>query len=604
LYTPKSIPCESERSETTSQSGERYLYFGVLVAIWILASIFWYYFCHSLKTPRLFGDELDYWDMACSFHQGLRIPYWSVTYDSPVRLFSYVISPVFAFHDKLHAYQAARLLLPFIISSSVFPVYLLSRELLSRPYSIAAAILSVVTPCMTYSSTLMTENLYYPLFVWTFWGAYRVLCHGRIRDSLLTGLFLSLTYYTKPHVLGFAAAYALCAAIWIAASLLDGTSMSKISKWRGFGIRLIPLAVFSLVLVVRALALPPTDRHLGTILAGKTYQFELQAHKALQMTNVFAGWSGLVLATLIATAFVPFCLFVASAFRLRSMDWRLRWFWLLTAISWLTYTSLVARHTVLNDFGAIRIHERYIFMMFPLFFIWYFRNHEQCSRRFIATVSALGAAAGMAIMYWPAHVFLTPNVNSDSPSLTGFLGTAWLHNLTFFELALLVAGIACLATAAALLRKAWLQVVVWTLISVTISSGWLQFERRWINPMHVRLQKLALNVSEVIGPHATLGMLVNTRGWLLQFHLALWSEQPTILYNIDPSMILGNFNFESPNVRHLMMNQSGDLNYGTPAPDYLFSSLPLDAQLSLVRVYVDSAKTYYLYRIPKVNPEP
>jgi hypothetical protein len=575
----------------------RYSSLGLLIVLWLSAGLFWYCSCLSLKTPRLFGDELNYWDMAHSFHQGLNIPYWSVNYDIPTQLFSYLISPVFAFHGKVHAYEAARLVIPFLITTVVFPAYLLAREFVDRRYAFAVAILSVATPCMVYSSTLMTENLFYPLFVGAFLGAYRALCSGRLRDSLIAAFFFAVTYYTKPHVLVLIAAYTLCTIVWLLVSLLERTSLEEHNAWKGFGLRLIPIFAFSIALVPRILRLPSDERGLGAILVGGGYQGLLQPHSVLHLPSFFAAWSGLLLSTLVATVFIPFPFFVISIFQLKNMDWRRRWFWLLTALVWLAYTALAARHTVINE-GVVRIHERYIFMMFPLFFVWYFLVREQQSKRFTTVAALIGVAISAAIMRWPAHVFLGPHVNTDSPSLTGFLCMAWIHNLTFFSLALLVVAIGCVAALFAFSRTILLQVTAWTLILASLSIGWVQFEKRWVNPSHIRLQELALDISNRIGSQATLGMLINGRNWLPQFHLGFWMEQPTVMYDVDSSQVPGSFSLSSPYVRQLASTENGDLDFGTPAPDYLISTTQFESPLSLVASYTTSSNMFYLYRIP------
>ncbi|MGD0417594.1 MAG: glycosyltransferase family 39 protein [Terriglobales bacterium] len=588
-----------ESSESRlSQLQTHFSSLGILIILWLSAGLIWYCTCRSIQTPRIFGDELNYWDMARGFHQGAKIPYWSVNYDMPTLLYSFVISPVFAFHRLVDAYAAARLVTSFLIAAVVFPAYLLARELLERRYAFAVAILSVALPGMTYSTTLMTENLFYPLFVGAFWSAYRALCLGRLRDSLIAALFFTCAYYTKPHVFVLVMAYMLCAVAWLLQSLWGPTSLEKRKAGEGFALRLVPVLAFSVALVPRIFALPPNERGLGTVLFGGVYQQVLEAHTVLRLQDFLTAWSGLLLSTLVATVFVPFTLFVASAFQLKNMDWRRRFFWLLTALVWFIYTALVARHTVLND-GVIRIHERYIFVVFPQFFVWYFLVREQQSRRFIAAASLVAIAIGAAIMRWPAHVFLTPHLNTDSPSLTGFLCLAWIYHLSFVWLALLVVVLGCAATIVTFSRRVLLQVTAWTLILALVSLGWIEFENRWVNPLHAQWQNLALGISSQVGSQATVGVLLYRRNWLPQFHLDFWMDRPTILYGIDPSQVPAAFNWKSPYVRRLTRNDDGKLDFGTPAPDYLLSNLEFAEPLRLVASFPTAADTLYLYRIPQ-----
>ena len=93
-----------ESSESRlSQLQTHFSSLGILIILWLSAGLIWYCTCRSIQTPRIFGDELNYWDMARGFHQGAKIPYWSVNYDMPTLLYSFVISPVFAFHRLVDA---------------------------------------------------------------------------------------------------------------------------------------------------------------------------------------------------------------------------------------------------------------------------------------------------------------------------------------------------------------------------------------------------------------------------------------------------------------------------------------------------------------------
>lgn len=578
---------------------KRFSPIGILLALWLSAGLIWYCSCHSIQTPRIFGDELNYWDLARGFHQGTKIPYWSVDYDMPTLLYSLVISPVFALHGLVDAYQAARLVTPFLIAAVVFPAYLLARELLERRYAFAVAMLSVAIPGMTYSSTLMTENLFYPLFVGAFWSAYRALCSGRLRDSLIAASFFAAAYYTKPHVFVLITAYVLCALAWLLQALLGPASLGKRKIVQGFALRLIPVLAFFIALVPRILALPRNERELGAVLFGSRYQQALETHTVLHLQDLLAAWDGLLLSTLIATVFVPFALFVASAFDLKNMDWRRRFFWLLTAFVWFTYTGLVARHTLLNDYCVIRIHERYIFMVFPQFFVWYFLVREKQSKRFIIVASLVAIIVSAAIMRWLGHVFLTPHVNTDSPSLTSFLCLAWIYHLSFAQLAFLVVAMGCVAALIGFSKKISLQVAGMTLLLALVSLGWIEFENRWVNPLHMRLQNLALGISSQVGPQATVGALLYGRNWLPQFHLAFWMEQPTILYDVNPSQVPTAFNWKSPYVRGVLRTDDGGFDFGTPTPDYLVSNLELGKPLRLVASFPTSADTLHLYRFSK-----
>jgi hypothetical protein len=51
------------------------------------------------------------------------------------------------------------------MSLAAVPAYLLARRLLPMPLSLAAAVLAVAVPSMLFTGTVMTENVFYPLFL-------------------------------------------------------------------------------------------------------------------------------------------------------------------------------------------------------------------------------------------------------------------------------------------------------------------------------------------------------------------------------------------------------------------------------------------------------
>jgi len=64
------------------------------------------------------------------------------------------------------AYDWARVVNAFLMCSAVFPAYLLARRVVRPAAALVAAALAVALPPMVYVGALMTENAFYPLFLW------------------------------------------------------------------------------------------------------------------------------------------------------------------------------------------------------------------------------------------------------------------------------------------------------------------------------------------------------------------------------------------------------------------------------------------------------
>jgi hypothetical protein len=152
-------------------------------------------------APWIFQDELLYSELAKSFastgHLAIR--------ESPTPFFGgfgvvypALISPAWAlFHRVPAAYDAARAINAFIMSLAAVPVYLLARRLAGRALGLAAAVLALALPGMVYTSTIMTENAFFPVFL--FWVLALVLALERptaVRQVAVVGLTF-LAYMTR-----------------------------------------------------------------------------------------------------------------------------------------------------------------------------------------------------------------------------------------------------------------------------------------------------------------------------------------------------------------------------------------------------------------------
>ena len=120
-------------------------------------------------SPWIYSDEILYSDLAKSFaatgHFAIR--------DSPGTggfgiVYPILISPAWAlFKNVTLAYTGAKLINSFVMSLSAIPVYLLARRLAGTTAAVCAAVLTLALPAMVYTSTIMTESAFLPVFL--FW---------------------------------------------------------------------------------------------------------------------------------------------------------------------------------------------------------------------------------------------------------------------------------------------------------------------------------------------------------------------------------------------------------------------------------------------------
>lgn len=167
------------------------LIYGVSVIAKIVLSLF-------VKSPYIHGDELHYIQMAESFFDSGRF----LKYGHPTNvyppLYPMQISGAFIFKDIATTYTAMKIINAFISSSIIIPVWLLSRNFLNEKESITLAIMTVIVPgFVVYSSVIMSENLFYPLFIFTIYLIYASVTKNDIKMDILCGFSIGLCYLTK-----------------------------------------------------------------------------------------------------------------------------------------------------------------------------------------------------------------------------------------------------------------------------------------------------------------------------------------------------------------------------------------------------------------------
>jgi hypothetical protein len=163
-------------------------------------------------TPWIFTDELEWSQISRSIaatgHAARRGQ--AVSFKS---LYAFVIAPFWWIHSTTTAYAAIKYANAVIMASAAIPTYLLGRMLVSRRGALAAAVLSVAVPAMSYVTTIIVEVLAYPYYAWCSLLSVRALRSKRQRDVVLAVLFAgggllvrSPQFFTIPLALLIAAA--------------------------------------------------------------------------------------------------------------------------------------------------------------------------------------------------------------------------------------------------------------------------------------------------------------------------------------------------------------------------------------------------------------
>ena len=110
-------------------------------------------------------------------------------------------------YDLLHGLQA------LAMSLAAVPVYLWGRSLVSRKSALVAAALAVAAPGLTYAGLVMTEVLFYPLFVLAAWAAAEAIARPTLRTQALLVLAVAAVSATRLQAIVLLPAFATAAAL-------------------------------------------------------------------------------------------------------------------------------------------------------------------------------------------------------------------------------------------------------------------------------------------------------------------------------------------------------------------------------------------------------
>jgi hypothetical protein len=366
----------------------------------------------AFPAPWIFVDELIYSELAKSVADGQGLAIREVSSSSYGFLYPVVLSPAWAVFDSVpHAYAAAKAINAVVMSSAAVPAYLLARRVLARGSSLAVAVLALALPSLVYTGTIMTENAFYPVFLWALLAVVLVLEKPSTSHQLWALTAIAAAFVTRVQAVALVAA--LASAIVLLAAL---EARGKGVRWflRRLGAyRLTWLAlgggvcVLALVQVARG---RPVTEILGAYrAAGRVgYSVEDVARWILYHVAEIDLYLGVA-------PFAAFLLVAALAFRRseRSRELRVLFAAAVPAAVWLA----VLVGTFASQPSVSRIQERNLFYVAPLAFVALFVWIERgCPRPPAYAGPAATLAAGLPAVL-PFFELINQSAVSDTLAL-------------------------------------------------------------------------------------------------------------------------------------------------------------------------------------------
>jgi hypothetical protein len=119
-----------------------------------------------MVAPWIMVDELVYSELAKSLAEHGRFLVRGEPSTGYGFVYPALIAPAWRVHDSApDAYALAKAINAVVMSLAAVPAYFLARRLLAPALSLAVAGLTVAVPSMLYTGMLMTENVFYPMFL-------------------------------------------------------------------------------------------------------------------------------------------------------------------------------------------------------------------------------------------------------------------------------------------------------------------------------------------------------------------------------------------------------------------------------------------------------
>lgn len=338
---------------------------GLLVTV---STAFLVSFGRRIPAPWLFPDELIYSELGRSFADTARFAIRDVPDAGYGVVYPLLLAPVYALVDSpVDAYTAVKLLNAVLMSVAAIPAYLLARRVLPRGWSFAAAILALAVPSTAYSGLVMTESIFYPLFLVSALAIVRALERPTAWRQAVAVASIGLAFLTR------AQAVALVAGLVVAAVILSAPERTDMRRYlRACARNLDAFRVTWLMLAAGALALPG----IGVMRGGSPLNVFGAYWAAIERFSLgdLPAWAVYHVAGLdLYLGVIPFAAFlVMIPLALRRCETRrVRALAAGSVAIVLSMTFFVSVFATIPDSNIAVVRERNLFYVAPLFFTWF-----------------------------------------------------------------------------------------------------------------------------------------------------------------------------------------------------------------------------------------
>jgi len=348
-----------------------------------------------IRGPRVFGDELIYWEVSRAFawtgqftarggtHVGLGVGYPTLI----------SISHRLAGSER-SAYLIARALGALMFSLAALPAHAIASRVLSRRSALVAAGLTVLVPSVVYTSAILTENAFYPAFLGSVLLMLRALERPTVTRQLVLVVGLVAAFLIRPQAIVLLPAYLFAA---IVLQVIAPGRRRRAAVAAAFREQAATIATVTVVALGYLLATAARGR--SPLLVLGRYHVLVSARAPLAASR----WALANLGDLdLYVGIVPLAAFgvvLACAFTSTAMTAALRRLVVVSASVGLGMLATAAALSA-SKWGLGRVHERNLFYVTPLVlivFLAWIDDGLPRPRRAVAVVAPVAALLPLAI---------------------------------------------------------------------------------------------------------------------------------------------------------------------------------------------------------------
>lgn len=169
-----------------------------LLVVFILITLIKTLSSYFVVSPSIFTDEYLYLKMGQSFFQSLTFNIHGLPSDTYLPIYPIITSLAFLLKQPTLIYLGIKIINSILSTLIIIPAYLLAKEFLDEKKSFITAIIVGLLPMNVIISTyIMSENLFYTLFLTSIYFIYKSFTNKSYIYDILAGIFIGLSMLTR-----------------------------------------------------------------------------------------------------------------------------------------------------------------------------------------------------------------------------------------------------------------------------------------------------------------------------------------------------------------------------------------------------------------------